>query len=102
MLGYRSVSEAQQAISSAEFSEWIAYESLEPDPATWTMQLVAQLLALTANVHRDPRRQSRPYQPADFLPRPIESEADKAVNRQWVDVLAEMRAAYMQRSKKKN
>lgn len=30
----------------------------------------ATLLALQANCHRDPKRRSRPFEPADFHPRP--------------------------------
>ena len=31
---------------------------------------MAQLMALIANVHRDPKRRKTPWTPDDFLPRP--------------------------------
>lgn len=74
----------------------MAYEMLEPDPAEWTMQLMAQLLALTANLHRDPKARARPYAAADFLPQepsPVDAEQS------WADTLAEMRAGYAERNR---
>lgn len=72
----------------------MAYEMLEPDPAEWTMQLMAQLLALTANVHRDEK--ARPYRASDFLP---QSQPTVATEQKWADTLAEMRAAYAERNR---
>lgn len=53
-------------ISSRELSEWLALYSIEMLPQQRLELLLAQLLALTANVHRnegDPAAD-----PADFLP----------------------------------
>ena len=57
-------------MTSREFTESLAFERLEPDPATVTNRLLGQLLALMANVHRDPARKPQPYTLEDFLPNP--------------------------------
>lgn len=57
-------------MSSAEFTESLAFERLEPDPAEMTMRLVAQLLTWYANVNRDTKRKPKPYEVEDFLPNP--------------------------------
>ncbi len=46
----------------------MAYYRLEPfgsDADDWRM---AQLLALIANVNRDPKRRPRPFEPEEFMP----------------------------------
>jgi hypothetical protein len=43
---------------------------LEPDPQEMTMHLVAALLVLLANVHRDTKAKPKPYTVEDFLPNP--------------------------------
>lgn len=57
-------------MSSREFTESLAFERLEPDPAAVTNRLLAQLLTLTANVNRDTKANPRPYSVDDFLPNP--------------------------------
>ena len=57
-------------MTSREFTESLAFEHLEPDPAVMTMQLVGQLLTLYANVHRDTRSKPVPFTVDDFLPNP--------------------------------
>lgn len=57
-------------MTSAEFSESLAFERLEPDPAEATMRLLALLVTWYANVHRDTDRQPQPYSVDDFLPNP--------------------------------
>jgi hypothetical protein len=53
-------------MTSAEFTEAIAFDELEPDPAEVSMHLMAQLLAF---MHNNPLRQGEaPYVPDDFLP----------------------------------
>lgn len=37
----------------------------------------SSLMALLANCHRDPKRRSRPFQPADFSPYPERREAQR-------------------------
>lgn len=79
----------------------MAYETLDPDPAEWTMQLTAQLLTLMANVYRDTTAHPRPYQVAEFLPREqltaTQLELEQESQQRWWKALAEMRARYAAR-----
>ncbi len=56
-------------MSSREFTEWLAYARLEPFGPEAEDQRMAQLMALIANVNRDPRRRTTPWTPDDFLRR---------------------------------
>ena len=62
-----SVRHCQAAVSSAEFSEWQAWLRIHPPEEDRADIRHAQLMALLANVNRDPKRTSRPYDPEDFL-----------------------------------
>jgi len=55
-------------VSSQEFTEWLAYARLEPFGAEADDARMAQLLALIANVNRDPKQRRTPWTPDDFLP----------------------------------
>lgn len=57
-------------MTSREFTESMAFERLEPDPAATTMRLMGQLVTLMANVHRDVKHKPAPYTLDDFLPDP--------------------------------
>lgn len=81
-------------MTSIEFTESLAFEQLEPDPAEVTMGLMAQLLALTANIHRDPKARREPYVPADFLPQQPPDEIEVENKRRYDDAIAQMRANY--------
>jgi hypothetical protein len=73
-------------VSSREFTEWLAYARLEPFGSEADDHRMAQLLALIANVNRDPSRRRRPYSPADFLSqRGPRSEPDPESLRQGID-----------------
>jgi hypothetical protein len=55
-------------MSSREFAEWIAYYRLEPFGET-RADLRAAIVACTiANANRNPKKQRRPFKPADFMP----------------------------------
>jgi hypothetical protein len=62
------VAACQAAVSSREFTEWLAYARLEPFGSEADDHRMAQLLALIANVNRDPARRRRPWTSDDFLP----------------------------------
>jgi hypothetical protein len=47
----------------------MAYARLEPFGSLEEERRLAQLLALIANVNRDPKRRKTPWAPEDFLPR---------------------------------
>lgn len=49
------------------FNEWTAYEMVEPDPLPRIEVMLAQLLTLYANVHRDIKKRRAPYQVQDFI-----------------------------------
>ena len=55
-------------MSSREFTEWLAYARLEPFGPEADDQRMAQLMALIANVNRDPKRRKVPFTPDDFMP----------------------------------
>lgn len=76
----------QAAVSSREFTEWLAYARLEPFGAEADDHRMAQLLALVANVNRDPKRRRRPWSPGDFLPqRGLRAEPDQDSLRPRID-----------------
>jgi hypothetical protein len=54
-------------MTSREFTESLAFEKLEPDPATVTMRLLGQLVTLMHNVYRDKRHKPAPYTFDDFV-----------------------------------
>ncbi len=49
-----------------EILDWWAYYELEPWGPLRTELQLAQIATITANVHRDRRRRSRPYRLTDF------------------------------------
>lgn len=57
-------------MTSREFTESLAFERLEPDPAEMTMHLLAVLVTMTANINRDTKSKPQPYSVDDFLPNP--------------------------------
>lgn len=61
-----SVAEAQERISSAEFTEWIAFYRREPFAAERIEKMIAILCATTANFSGNTKRKLRDE---DFLPK---------------------------------
>lgn len=54
-------------MSSREFTEWAAFARLDPfGPARADLRM-ANIMALTAEIHRDRKRRGRPYTPAEFM-----------------------------------
>jgi hypothetical protein len=51
-----------------EFTEWLAYSRLEPFGPEADDARMAQLMALIANVNRDPKRRKTAWTANDFLP----------------------------------
>ena len=75
------MNETQACVDAEEYAQWQAYDRLYPIGPDRTPHMVAELCAITANLgiaakHWAPRKDGRPYLPADFLPiyRPPESE----------------------------
>ena len=62
MLLGKSVKQAQEEISSAEFAEWLAFFNLEPMPDSWTQH--GQLMTMIARAMGD-----KAAQPEQFIPK---------------------------------
>ena len=58
--------EAQQSINSREYSEWLAWHSIEPFTIDRTEHMLAQLCAITMNVNRTTHK-DKIYDASDFL-----------------------------------
>lgn len=60
--------QAMREIDSAEFTEWMAYYSLEPfgSPADDVRHGIAA--STLANINRNPKQRKKPYEVADFVP----------------------------------
>jgi hypothetical protein len=79
-------------MTSREFTESMAFEHIEPDPAATTMRLMGQLVTLMANVHRDVKHKPAPYTLDDFLPDPTApSKAEREAR--FADIMAKYAAA---------
>jgi hypothetical protein len=48
--------------------EWMAYYSLEPFGPSMDDLRAGVLASLTANIHRDEKKQRNPFEPGDFFP----------------------------------
>lgn len=89
-----TVRELLARIDSRELSEWMAYFSMEPwgtETEDWRAGMVASTIA---NVNRDPKKQKKPFEPKDFVPRrvPIEEQAPEQqaeIMRLWARVLSD-------------
>lgn len=64
-----SVKRCQREVDSAEFAEWMAYSMHEPFGPEREDQRAGVVAALIANVNRDSKRRSEPYDVEDFFPR---------------------------------
>lgn len=56
----------------------MAYARLEPFGSEADDHRLAQLLALIANVNRDPKRRKTPWAPEDFLPNRVPRRSGEA------------------------
>lgn len=67
-------------VDSAELTEWQAFERIEPFGGLHDELMAGQIAAVTANVHRDPKK-SQAFEPADFGPglRRIKADAEPAL-----------------------
>jgi len=54
-------------MTSAEFTEWMAYYELEPFGELVADQRHGVATALQANLNRDPKTHPNPYKPEDFI-----------------------------------
>lgn len=54
--------------SSRELTEWMAFFELEPWGSEIEDHRFGVVASTIANVHRDPKKRSKPYEPTDFFP----------------------------------
>jgi len=55
-------------MSSREFAEWWAYYQLDPFGPERADLRNAALMALIAEMFRDPKKRGKPFEPEDFMP----------------------------------
>lgn len=55
--------------SSRELTEWMAFFELEPWGSEIEDHRFGVVASMIANVNRDPKKRSKPYEPTDFFPR---------------------------------
>jgi len=60
--------ELDARMSSAEFSEWLAYDRIDPFGEGRADVRIGVLSALIANIHRNPKKRAEPYSAVDFMP----------------------------------
>ncbi len=80
-----TVRELLHRMDARELTEWIAYDRIVPGGSGRTNLLLAQLLALNANLNRDRKRRPAPYEPDRLVPffhpyDPPAPVADKALS----------------------
>ncbi len=73
-------------MSSREFSEWMAYYSLEPFGEERADLRIAILDSLIANANRDPKK-GKALKPADFMPAFDQPEQEMQDQMQIVELL---------------
>lgn len=83
-------------MTSREFTESFVFERLEPEPVEKMVGLLAILVTMMANDHRDPKHKPNPYTVDDFLPNPY------APSKQVREAaFAGLMASYAEHSRKK-
>lgn len=73
-----SVKRCMREVDSPEFAEWMAYSTHEPFGPEREDQRAGMIAALIANVNRDTKKRSEPYDVEDFFPRYVSSTAQEA------------------------
>ena len=63
-------------IDSREFTEWLAYDSIQPGEPTRSDVQAAMIAATLANVNRDPKKKAAPFTISDFMPKYGQQEQD--------------------------
>lgn len=77
-------------LTSSQLSEWEAYDRIDPI-GKWREDFnVANLMALIANVNRNPKKKSNPFTISDFMP-----EWGKEEEKEKRQTVEEMKQAFM-------
>jgi hypothetical protein len=66
-LGFASVRELTERLSSREIAEWIAYYQIEPFGEERADLRAAIIACVIANANRDSKEHPQPFSPADFM-----------------------------------
>jgi len=86
-------------MTSKELTEWKAFYELEPFGRTAEDMRGGILASLLANIHRDPKKRSKPYLAMDFMP-DYDGSRKPAPKKQSVEQMREALKAIHQGSKK--
>lgn len=90
----RTVDELLDDVSSQEISEYLALRQLELLPNERIEMLLATLIAITVNVHRNPDR-DEPVDALDFLPwLRADDEADEKTTDDMVSMIEMLNTAF--------
>lgn len=84
-------------MSAEQFDEWTAFYLLEPWGEQRTEEMIAILCSIVANANRDPKKRSKPFTQADFMPK---REWKPAKQKQSVEVMKQKLVAIAQSAKK--
>lgn len=62
-----TVAELGRRVSSAEFTDWLAYAEVEPFGPVREDERAGVVASVIANVYRDRKRKPEPFVPGDFF-----------------------------------
>lgn len=57
-----------ERMSATQWGNWLLYFEHEPYGGRTEDVRVARLMALLANINRDPKKRSKPFEPREFVP----------------------------------
>lgn len=63
----RTVAELEASLPASEWLDWLRFFALEPYGAPAIDVIQAQLRSLIANIHRNDKARSEPFEPREFL-----------------------------------
>jgi hypothetical protein len=88
-----TVGQLLASISSRELTEWQVYYGLEPFGEERADLRAGIVASVVANSNRDPKRQAKPFEPRQFMPRFEEEPEEPDPDALWAKVSAVMFAA---------
>lgn len=88
-------------MSAREFGEWMAFYALEPFGDNRADLRIGILAALTANIARDEKRRSKPYEADDFMPKFDRTEKEAQPWEEQLALVEMLNAAFGGEDKRK-
>ena len=88
-------------MSAREFGEWMAFYALEPFGDNRADLRIGILAALTANIARDEKRRSEPYEVDDFIPKFDKAEKEAQPWQEQLALVEMLNAAFGGEDKRK-